>query len=128
MQPVKLRARRIVDEHSRFTLVQDGRRGPLTLGEDCSVSMRAEPPDRLSAPLVFVGYGLVVPEMKYDDLAGLDLKGKIAVYLIGGPASIPRPLRSHYQSSPDRTKLWQRVGAVGTVALSSPQTCDLPCS
>ena len=128
MQPVKLRARRIVEEHSRLTLVRDGRREPLTLGEDCSVSMRAEPPERVSAPLVFVGYGLVIPEMKYDDLAGVDLRGKIAVYLIGGPSSIPGPLRSHFQSSGERAKLWQRTGAVGAVVLSNPQSSDLPWS
>jgi Zn-dependent M28 family amino/carboxypeptidase len=31
------------------------------------------------APLVFVGYGISAPELKYDDYAGLDVKGKIVV-------------------------------------------------
>ncbi|MGB7926345.1 MAG: M28 family peptidase [Pyrinomonadaceae bacterium] len=35
--------------------------------------------------LVFVGYGLTSPELKRDDLAGLDVKGKIVVVLNGRP-------------------------------------------
>ena len=41
----------------------------------------------VQAPLVFVGYGLKVPETGYDDLARLDLQGKIAVILTGSPAN-----------------------------------------
>lgn len=38
--------------------------------------------------LVFVGYGVVSPELKRDDLAGLDLKGKIVVLLNGQPEGV----------------------------------------
>ncbi len=31
------------------------------------------------APLVFAGYGISAPELKYDDYAGIDAKGKIVV-------------------------------------------------
>ncbi|HTM47668.1 MAG TPA: M28 family metallopeptidase [Bryobacteraceae bacterium] len=126
MQTVRLRSRWIVETQSSVVLVRNGRREPLTLGEDCIVSMRTEAPEQLSAPLVFVGYGLVVPEMKYDDLAGLDLRGKIAVYIAGGPESISGSLRSHYQSTAERAKTWQRAGAVGSVAIASPRSSDLP--
>jgi Zn-dependent M28 family amino/carboxypeptidase len=128
MQPVKLRSRRIVEAQSRLAIVRNGKREALTPGDDCIVSMRSESPDSVSAPLVFTGYGLVAPEMKYDDLAGIDLRGKIAVYLTGGPKSIPGPLRSHYQSAGERAKLWQRVGAVGTISVTDPQTSDTPWS
>ena len=33
--------------------------------------------------MVFVGYGLKIPEQNYDDLAGLDLKGKVVVIFCG---------------------------------------------
>lgn len=36
---------------------------------------------RLSAPVVFAGYGITAPEYDYDDYAGLDAKGKIVVVL-----------------------------------------------
>ena len=38
-----------------------------------------------AAPLVFVGYGVTAPERKWDDFKGLDLKGKVAVFLINDP-------------------------------------------
>jgi len=128
LQPVKLHSRRILEEQSSLALLRGGEREPLTLGEDAIFGMRVEPPQHLSAPMVFVGYGLVVPELKYDDLAGLDLRGKVAVYMTGGPSSIPGPLRSHYQSSEEREKLWSRVGAVGTVSFTNPAASDIPWS
>lgn len=38
--------------------------------------------------LVFVGYGVVSDELKRDDLAGVDVKGKIAVVLSGRPKGV----------------------------------------
>ena len=37
------------------------------------------------APLVFVGYGIVAPELGWNDYAGQDLHGKIAVILVNDP-------------------------------------------
>ncbi|HUX07944.1 MAG TPA: M20/M25/M40 family metallo-hydrolase [Acidobacteriota bacterium] len=39
----------------------------------------------ISAPVVFVGYGISAPDLNYDDLAGVDLKGKIALVINGIP-------------------------------------------
>src|SRR5437762_1977120 len=36
---------------------------------------------RFSAPVVFVGYGIAAPPLGYDDYAGVDLQGKIALML-----------------------------------------------
>jgi hypothetical protein len=38
--------------------------------------------------IVFVGYGVVSPELKRDDLAGLELKDKIVIILNGQPAGV----------------------------------------
>lgn len=38
-----------------------------------------------NAPLVFVGYGVVAPEAGWNDYAGQDMRGKIAVILINDP-------------------------------------------
>ncbi|HEX4296137.1 MAG TPA: M28 family peptidase [Rhizomicrobium sp.] len=43
------------------------------------------------APLVFVGYGVVAPEYKWDDYAGIDVKGKTVVILINDPGNEERP-------------------------------------
>ena len=38
-----------------------------------------------NAPMVFVGYGVHAPERGWDDFKGVDLKGKVAVFLVNDP-------------------------------------------
>jgi Zn-dependent M28 family amino/carboxypeptidase len=38
-----------------------------------------------SLPIVFVGYGVAAPERQWDDYKGVDLHGKIALYLVNDP-------------------------------------------
>ena len=40
------------------------------------------------APLVFAGYGVVAPEENWNDYAGIDVKGKVAIVLINDPGFI----------------------------------------
>jgi hypothetical protein len=40
---------------------------------------------RADAPVVFVGYGLTVPKLGYDDYAGLDVAGKVVIVLRRSP-------------------------------------------
>ena len=78
----------------------DGKAEPLVLGEDAFFSTRVDlAAEEITVPLVFAGSGLRVPEKGFDDFAGLDLKGKVAVFLAGSPAEIPGPLASHYQTA-----------------------------
>jgi Zn-dependent M28 family amino/carboxypeptidase len=37
------------------------------------------------APMVFVGYGVAAPERPWDDFKGVDLEGKVAVFLVNDP-------------------------------------------
>ena len=39
----------------------------------------------VTAPVVYVGHGIVAPEYQWDDLSGVDLKGKWALVLVGAP-------------------------------------------
>ncbi len=49
-------------------------------------SYRVTPQTRIKdAPLVFVGYGINAPELGWNDYAGVDMKGKIAVILVNDP-------------------------------------------
>ena len=127
-QSVKFQSRQIVEENSSLALVRDGQSTPLTLGEDGFIGLRIDPAASVEAPLVFAGYGLTVPELQYDDLAGLDLRGKIAVYVSGGPSSIPGPLSSHYQTAAERGKFLSRAGVVGTCTIANPIAMDIPWS
>ncbi len=88
-QPVKFVSRQIVEKDCSLALIRDGKREPLTLGEDAIISTRVMPAPDVEAPLVFVGYGLKVPEKNYDDFAGVDIRGKIVVIFSGSPSEIP---------------------------------------
>ena len=44
-----------------------------------------------NAPMVFVGYGVSAPEAKWDDFKGVDLRGKVAVFLINDPDFAAQP-------------------------------------
>jgi membrane-associated protease RseP (regulator of RpoE activity) len=43
----------------------------------------------VTAEVVFVGYGAEMPEAGYDDYAGADVRGKIALALEGAPSHLP---------------------------------------
>ena len=125
LQPVAFRSRRIVEEKSSIALVRAG--GvvePVVLGDEATISMRIEPAPSVEAPIVFAGYALQVPEVGHDDLAGMDLKGKIVLHLTGGPSNIPGPLLAHYQST--RWEYLQKSGALGVFSIQNPKGQDIP--
>jgi len=126
LQPVKLKVAQIDEEHSSLAMVRDGKVTPLKLGEDANLAVRAGLAENVDAELVFCGYGLSIPEYKFNDLAGVDLKGKIVVYLAGGPSNIPGNLRSHYSSRAERWKALHEAGAIGVVAIANPKNMDIP--
>lgn len=125
-QPVKFDVRTIDEPASNLALERDGKATPLELGEDASFNLRADLAVRVEAQAVFVGHGLVIPEANLDELAGLDLKGKIAVYINGGPSSIPSALKAHYSSVGERWKAFQNAGVIGMAAIANPKSMDVP--
>ncbi|HTQ55682.1 MAG TPA: M28 family metallopeptidase [Bryobacteraceae bacterium] len=125
-QPVHFHTRRLKENESSLELERNGESEELVLGEDAVISTRIDPAPTVEAPVVFAGYALTVPELQYDDLAGLDLRGKIVLYLSGGPSNIPGPLRSHYQTAAERGKFLARAGVTGTIVIPDPHHMDLP--
>jgi len=49
-------------------------------------------PSISKVPMVFIGYGISEPDHGWDDMKGLDLKGKVAVMLIGAPLCDGKPV------------------------------------
>src|SRR5690242_7090781 len=112
---------------SSLALVTNGETKPLSFADDAFFSTRATHESvQVTAPLVFVGYGLKIPEKNLDELAGLDLKGKIVVYLAGSPSDISTALASHYQTAGERWKSLKAAGAIGVVAIMNPASMDIP--
>jgi Zn-dependent M28 family amino/carboxypeptidase len=128
IQPVKFRTLQLDESKSSLTLVRDGRERKLTLGEDAIIGTRVDPAASIDAGLVFVGYGLKVPESHYDDFAGLDTKGKIAVYISGSPASLSPALSAHYQSGGERWAGLKSAGMIGAISIANPKHMDIPWS
>jgi hypothetical protein len=126
IQPVKFTGRKIIEAESSLDLVRNGKAEKLTLGEDATINLRINPAESVEAPLVFAGYGLAVPDLNFNDFAGLDLKGKIIVVLAGGPSTIPGNLRSHYSYPSERQKVLEQAGAVGLITIQNPRTDDVP--
>jgi hypothetical protein len=123
---VKLVQRKLDESKSSLALVRDGKEIPIKLGDDASLGTRVDLAPSVEAPLVFVGYGIRVPEKNYDDFADVDVKGKIAVYVSGAPAEIPGDLASHYQSAAERWKALKAAGAIGTIGIPNPAAMDIP--
>ena len=66
---------------------QSGQTVPLEFPDDVYLgTVRATERVRIAnAPMVFVGYGVSAPERGWDDFKGVDLKGKVAVFLVNDP-------------------------------------------
>jgi Zn-dependent M28 family amino/carboxypeptidase len=127
-QAVKFISRQIDESGCSLALVRNGKNEPLVLGQDAMFSTRVDLAPEVTASLVFVGYGLRVPETSYDDFAGLDVKGKVVVLISGSPSDMPSALASHYQSMSERAKALHDAGAVGIVSVPNPASMDIPWS
>jgi Zn-dependent M28 family amino/carboxypeptidase len=128
-QPVRFGQYEVDESKSSLSLVARDKSTSLSFADDAFISSRAtRTSTALSAPLVFVGYGLQIPEKNLDELAGPDLKGKIVVYLAGSPSDIPTALASHYQTAGERWKSLHAAGVIGTITIFNPASMDIPWS
>jgi len=124
LQPVDFTWRKIREPECALDLVYADRVVPVVLGEDATISMGIDDAESLEAPIVFAGYAVSVPEQGYDDLAGLDLNGKVVVYMNGGPAQVTEPRRSQAQFSAERWARLKEKGAIGLVGIRNPRRAD----
>src|SRR5262245_55448165 len=121
-QPLKLDSRTLVPEQTKLTLVRDGQETPLAVGQDATISARGELNGSIEAPMVFVGYGLSIPEAGWDDFAGQNLKGKIAVYVNAfPPAKVSDNVKSHVNTADERWLALKRAGAIGVATIAAPR-------
>ncbi len=127
-QPVRFDVTRVIAAKSSMALVVDGKETPLVLGQDAILGARGAQPKTISAPLVFIGYGLHLPEARYDDFDSAEvpsasLKGKIVVYINGGPAELSGPLKSFARTAPLQKALAD-AGVVGAISIPTPKSMD----
>ena len=125
-QPVQFESHQIDEVRTTLAIVQGDKKTDLRLGKEAFLRPTGDSAKQIDAGMVFVGYGMSVPEAHYDDLAGMDLRGKIAVYLTGGPSTIKDPLRAHEESIGERWKALKAAGAIGIATISNPSEQEIP--
>jgi Zn-dependent M28 family amino/carboxypeptidase len=98
LQQVNFVGTKTLGDRTHFSLVPDKPKGggmsimlhsyDLKYADDYTVSNRklTESVD-VNAPIVFVGYGVVAPEYGWDDYAGIDVKDKVVLCIVGDPPS-----------------------------------------
>ncbi len=74
----------------------------------------------VTAPLVFVGQAVHAPELGHDDFAAVDVRGKVAVYFSGAPASFDNTARAFHASGREKMAGLEARGAVGAIGIGNP--------
>lgn len=114
-----LRSVRAAD--GRALEVMDASSNPLALTENVNAVIYNSlwgTETRAEGQAVFVGFGIVAPDIGRDDFAGLDLNGKVAVMLNGTPKGIQSEERAFYGNR--KSKNLSDRGAVGVVTIETP--------
>jgi hypothetical protein len=124
-------AKAVTDEAaSSLTLTVNGKQQKLVDAKDYVLSTWfASPAPRdestaesdVSAPVVFVGFGVTAPDQKYDDYTGVDVHGKIVALIAGAPSSFPSTERAYYSDGIVKAKTALAHGAVGAVGIFLPE-------
>lgn len=124
-QTVPLLESRVVPGSARLDLRKDGAVETLELNLDFLPAPRfTDTHAEVTAPLVFAGFGVHAPELGYDDFAGLDLRGKIAVVLGKAPPRFPATALAHHAHARQKSKALADRGAVGVLSIPTPRDLE----
>jgi Zn-dependent M28 family amino/carboxypeptidase len=80
---------KVIPEKTNFALIPEkGSAIDLKFADDYTVqNEKLTPSVDVDAPIVFVGYGVTAPEFGWNDYAGVDVKGKVILCIVGDPPS-----------------------------------------
>ena len=125
LQPVELLVQRPDSASPAVEVRLSGRiSGELSPGREATFVNAGRRPDvEASGDLVFVGYGIDAPMYKWNDFAGTDLKGKIAIMIFGEPTIPADTVRfngvraSRFSWFSDKLAELERRGAVGMLLI-----------
>ncbi len=110
-----------LDGQGSMAFTRKGAAVALTLGQDYIVGANPETPNyTVTAPVVFVGYGIV--GQGRDDYKGVNAKGKIVAFFSGAPESFPGEIGAHFSNPASKAEIAAKHGAVGYITLESPRT------
>lgn len=93
----------------------------LEFGKDFISSHNPETPNyTVTAPVVFVGYGIV--GQGRDDYKGVNVKGKVVAFFGGAPENFPGEVAAHFSGAGAKSEIAAKHGAIGYITLESPRT------
>jgi len=130
-QPVPLQKAVTDAAASSVVLTVNGKEQTLTDAKDYVLSSwfagasgmgtpsRAE--SDVSAPIMFVGFGVTAPDQKYDDYAGVDVHDKLVAVIYGSPSTFPSTERAYYSDGIVKAKNAVAHGAVGMLSIMLPE-------
>ncbi|MDQ1232489.1 M28 family peptidase [Sphingomonas sp. SORGH_AS_0879] len=122
LQKVPLVAYRVADKGSALWTPAGGQPQELAFGEDFVPS---PVPDKretsLSAPVVFVGYGIDAAQYGLTDYKGVDVRGKIVAFVPGTPDGLDGEARAFFGSAGNKAALAAARGAVGAIQIDMPR-------
>ncbi len=105
-----------------FVIERDGKRTELAFRDQYLPALNYDNAKHsLTAPAAFVGQGVHAPELDYDDFAGIDVRGKIAVLFPGAPTRFDNDRRAFYSSGAEKLRTLVTRGAVGAVFINTPE-------
>ncbi len=106
----------------------------LTYGSDyVTKDERGQASADLDAPIVFVGYGIDAPEYKWNDYAGVDVKGKVLLVIVNEPPSTDEAFfkgkaMTYYGRWTYKYEEAARQGAVGVLIIHREDLASYPWS
>ncbi|HXY15951.1 MAG TPA: M28 family peptidase [Terriglobales bacterium] len=114
---------------SSLVLTRNGKERKLIDAKDYVLSTwfaspakgESRPESDVSAPVVFVGFGVTAPNRKYDDYSGVDARGKIVATIYGGPPAFPSTERAYYSDEIVKQRNAVAHGAVGRLSIVLPE-------
>ena len=127
-QPVTLQKAVVDSAASSLFLTVNGKEQKLVDAKDYILGARfVNSPGKdsrvesdVNAPVVFVGFGVTAPDQKYDDFAGVDVRGKMILEIFGAPATFPSTERAYYSDTTVKAKIALAHGAAGTLLILMP--------
>ncbi len=93
--------------------------------------LQEEDIDIANVEVVFVGYGIVAPEQKWDDYKGVDVKGKVLLMLNDDPpGNDPKffggKARTYYGRWTYKYEIAARKGALGAIIIHTNESAGYP--
>ncbi len=119
-QEVPFQTAKLDLESANITITNADGETTLSAGDDFFVSGSVKNPSgSADGEVVFAGYGIQAPELGHDDLADVNVEGKIVLIFNGAPNSFHTEIRAHYGSSATKAAALAKLGAKGVLTVSS---------